>query len=48
VTKRSGASECDGDDDTWWDEQELENMQLDEYTIKRHYIKVTCLRTVDK
>lgn len=32
----------------YWDEEELEFMQLDEYTAKRQYYKVTCTQVVDK
>jgi hypothetical protein len=36
------------DDQCFWDEEQIEKMQLDEDTVKRRYIKVTCTRTIDK
>ena len=35
-------------DAMYWDEEELEFMQLDDYTAKRKYFKVTCTQVVDK
>ena len=32
----------------YWDEEELEFMQLDEFTAKRQYFKVTVTQVVDK
>jgi hypothetical protein len=36
------------DCDCFWDTEQLEKMQLDEITIKRQYIKLSCQRTVNK
>lgn len=36
------------DDQCFWDEMQIEQMQLDEETVKREYIKVTCTRSIDK
>ena len=36
------------DDQCYWDEGELEKMQLDEDNCKKAYLKVTCSRTIDK
>lgn len=36
------------DDQCYWDEGELEKMQLDEINSKKTYLKVTCSRTIDK
>jgi len=36
------------DDQCYWDEEQLEKMQLDEDNIKKTYLKVTCTRTIDK
>ena len=36
------------DDDCFWDPVELAKLQLDEYTITRSYIKVTCQKTIDR
>ena len=30
------------DSEVYWDQDELERMQLDEFTSRRTYIKVTC------
>jgi len=35
-------------DQMFWDEEELEFMQLDDLTAKREYYKVTCTQCVDK
>ena len=34
--------------DCYWDIDQLERMQLDEVTVKRSYIKLTCQKTTNK
>lgn len=36
------------DNEVYWDADELERMQLDEFTSRRQYIKVTCQKTSNK
>jgi hypothetical protein len=36
------------DDQCYWDESQLEKMQLDQDNCMKTYLKVTCSRTIDK
>jgi len=47
-SSESDEDEWSGNQDWAWDPKQLEKIQLDDITIKRHYIKLSCQKSDNK